>query len=258
MPHELRIAPDLPALPEIFVLGGLRGPGGRPVPGESSGSSPTAGPGDAGGAAGADRCCWLPSAADGDYLHGTYSRRPWPRRAQALHLPGDRMPFLYSRELPAPSRAVQGRVLRAGPVRRAGHDGHGVGAQLLTIYLGLELLSLSLYAMVAFSATRPFASEAAMKYFVLGALASGMLLYGMSMLYGATGSLDISPVAPPSIAASGRTRAGVRPGVRGGRPGLQARRGAVPHVGAGCLPRRADRGDAVHRHGAQDRRLRHA
>jgi len=65
----------------------------------------------------------------------------------------------------------------------------------LTIYLGLELLSLSLYAMVAFDRDSPLASEAAMKYFVLGALASGMLLYGMSMLYGATGSLDLAEIA---------------------------------------------------------------
>ena len=66
---------------------------------------------------------------------------------------------------------------------------------LLTIYLGLELLSLSLYAMVAFDRNSSPASEAAMKYFVLGALASGMLLYGMSMLYGATGSLDLAEIA---------------------------------------------------------------
>ncbi len=67
-------------------------------------------------------------------------------------------------------------------------------AHFLTLYLGLELLSLSLYAMVAFRRDSAPATEAAMKYFVLGALASGMLLYGMSMLYGATGSLDISVV----------------------------------------------------------------
>jgi len=66
---------------------------------------------------------------------------------------------------------------------------------LLTLYLGLELLSLSLYAMVAFDRDSSPASEAAMKYFVLGALASGMLLYGMSMLYGATGSLDLAAIA---------------------------------------------------------------
>ena len=62
----------------------------------------------------------------------------------------------------------------------------------VTLYLGLELLSLSLYAMVAMYRTSNNATEAAMKYFVLGALASGILLYGMSMIYGATGSLDIA------------------------------------------------------------------
>lgn len=65
----------------------------------------------------------------------------------------------------------------------------------LTVYLGLELLSLCLYAMVAVDRDSPVACEAAMKYFVLGALASGMLLYGISMLYGATGSLNIQAVA---------------------------------------------------------------
>jgi len=65
----------------------------------------------------------------------------------------------------------------------------------LTIYLGLELMSLSLYALVALRRDNARATEAAMKYFILGALASGFLLYGMSMLYGATGTLDISEVA---------------------------------------------------------------
>jgi len=62
----------------------------------------------------------------------------------------------------------------------------------LTIYMGLELLSLSLYAMVAFNRNSRIATEAAMKYFMLGAVASGMLLYGMSLLYGITGTLDIA------------------------------------------------------------------
>ncbi|OGS81390.1 MAG: NADH-quinone oxidoreductase subunit N [Gallionellales bacterium GWA2_55_18] len=65
----------------------------------------------------------------------------------------------------------------------------------LTLYLGLELLSLSLYAMVALQRDSAVATEAAMKYFILGALASGLLLYGMSMLYGATGSLELGAVA---------------------------------------------------------------
>ena len=66
---------------------------------------------------------------------------------------------------------------------------------LLTVYLGLELLSLSLYAMIAMNRTSAVATEAAMKYFVLGALASGMLLYGISMLYGVSGTLELPALA---------------------------------------------------------------
>lgn len=68
------------------------------------------------------------------------------------------------------------------------------GSNFLVIYLGLELLTLSSYALVALRRDNATASEAAMKYFVLGALASGFLLYGLSMMYGATGSLDIAAV----------------------------------------------------------------
>jgi NADH-quinone oxidoreductase subunit N len=68
-------------------------------------------------------------------------------------------------------------------------------ANLLLLYLGLELMSLCLYAMVAFDRDNGNASEAAMKYFVLGAIASGMLLYGMSILYGLTGTLDMALIA---------------------------------------------------------------
>ena len=64
----------------------------------------------------------------------------------------------------------------------------------LVVYLGLELMTLSLYALVAMRRDHADATEAAMKYFVLGALASGFLLYGLSMMYGATGSLEISEV----------------------------------------------------------------
>jgi NADH-quinone oxidoreductase subunit N len=65
----------------------------------------------------------------------------------------------------------------------------------LTLYLGLELMSLCLYAMVAMHRDSKVATEAAMKYFILGALASGMLLYGMSIIYGVTGNLAISAIA---------------------------------------------------------------
>ena len=67
-------------------------------------------------------------------------------------------------------------------------------SSFLTLYMGLELLSLSLYALVAMQRDSALAAEASMKYFILGALASGMLLYGMSMIYGATGTLDITQI----------------------------------------------------------------
>jgi NADH-quinone oxidoreductase subunit N len=66
---------------------------------------------------------------------------------------------------------------------------------LITIYLGLELISLSSYALVAFDRDSPRGSEAAMKYFVLGSMASGILLYGMSMIYGATASLNLYEIS---------------------------------------------------------------
>lgn len=68
------------------------------------------------------------------------------------------------------------------------------GNNFLLIYLGLELLTLSSYALVALRRDNATATEAAMKYFVLGAMASGFLLYGLSMMYGATGSLDMNIV----------------------------------------------------------------
>ncbi|MDC1386308.1 NADH-quinone oxidoreductase subunit NuoN [Candidatus Thioglobus sp.] len=69
------------------------------------------------------------------------------------------------------------------------------GHSLLTLYLGLEIMSLSLYALIATARDRASAIEAALKYFVLGAIASGLLLYGMSMIYGISGSLDISQIS---------------------------------------------------------------
>jgi NADH-quinone oxidoreductase subunit N len=113
----------------------------------------------------------------------------------------------------------------------------------VTIYLGLELLSLSLYAMVAMNRDSVAGTEAAMKYFVLGALASGLLLYGMSMIYGATGTLEIAGSAERCTWAGGQQdRAACSAWSSGGRPGLQAGRGALPHVDSRRLSRRADGG----------------
>jgi NADH-quinone oxidoreductase subunit N len=78
------------------------------------------------------------------------------------------------------------------------------GSNFLVIYLGLELMSLALYALVAMRRNHSVSTEASMKYFILGALASGFLLYGMSLLYGATGSLDLVEVS--HAAASGTVK----------------------------------------------------
>jgi len=103
--------------------------------------------------------------------------------------------FAYARSYQTSQGALRGEYYVLGLFAVLGMQVMVSAHSLLTIYLGLELLSLSLYAMVAFDRDSAPASEAAMKYFVLGALASGMLLYGMSMIYGATGSLDITRIA---------------------------------------------------------------
>jgi len=100
-------------------------------------------------------------------------------------------------------------------------------SHFLSLYLGLELLSLSLYSMVAFQRDSVNATEAAMKYFVLGALASGMLLYGLSMLYGATGSLEIA-VVRSAIAGAAPTNMILVFGLVFVLVGLLFKLGAVP------------------------------
>ncbi|TXC66249.1 NADH-quinone oxidoreductase subunit NuoN [Piscinibacter aquaticus] len=97
----------------------------------------------------------------------------------------------------------------------------------LVVYLGLELMSLSLYALVALRRDHAQSTEAAMKYFVLGALASGFLLYGLSMMYGATGSLDIGEVFK-AIATGRINQAVLVLGIVFVVSGLAFKLGAVP------------------------------
>ena len=103
--------------------------------------------------------------------------------------------FLYSKAYLQDRHLFRGEYYVLGMTAVTGMMVLVSAHSLLTVYLGLELLSLSLYALVAMHRDSVFASEAAMKYFVLGALASGMLLYGMSMLYGVTGTLDLAVLA---------------------------------------------------------------
>ena len=110
--------------------------------------------------------------------------------------------LFYSRGYLAARGLFRGEILVLTLISLLGMMVMISAASFLTLYLGLELLALCLYTMVAMHRTSNAASEAAMKYFVLGALASGMLLYGMSMIYGATGSLDIFVIARKVLAGS--------------------------------------------------------
>jgi NADH-quinone oxidoreductase subunit N len=103
--------------------------------------------------------------------------------------------FVYSRDYLKDRSLFKGEFYLLGLFATLGMMLMISAASLLMLYLGLELLSLCLYAMVALHRDNGNASEAAMKYFVLGAIASGMLLYGMSILYGLSGGLLISDVA---------------------------------------------------------------
>ena len=99
--------------------------------------------------------------------------------------------FLYSRDYLEREGLLKGEYFILGLFALLGIMVMISANSLLILYLGLELLSLALYALVAFDRESSVAAESAMKYFVLGAIASGTLLYGISMLYGVTGTVDI-------------------------------------------------------------------
>ncbi len=103
--------------------------------------------------------------------------------------------FVYSRDYLIDNGIYKGEYYVLGLFATLGMMVMISAHSFLLVYLGLELLSLSLYAMIAFNRKSLSASEAAMKYFVLGAMASGLLLYGISIFYGITGTLDLNQVS---------------------------------------------------------------
>ncbi len=117
--------------------------------------------------------------------------------------------FVYSREYLQQRKIFKGEFYVLGLFSIVGMMLMVSANNLLMLYLGLELLSLCLYALVAFNRDNGNASEAAMKYFVLGAIASGMLLYGMSILYGLSGSLRLSEIAQAVSQADGAQNIGL-------------------------------------------------
>lgn len=103
--------------------------------------------------------------------------------------------FLYARDYLRQNELMRGEYYVLGLFGLLGMMIMMSANSLLTMYLGLETLSLSLYALVAFERNSPAAAESAMKYFVLGAIASGALLYGISWVYGVTGTLQFHELA---------------------------------------------------------------
>ena len=102
--------------------------------------------------------------------------------------------FVYSKPYNQAREIFKGEYYTLSLFALLGMSVMASSGHFLVAYVGLELLSLSLYAMIALRRDSAHAAEAALKYFVLGALASGLLLYGISMVYGATGSLDFATV----------------------------------------------------------------
>lgn len=134
--------------------------------------------------------------------------------------------FVYSRHYIASRQLFNGEFYVLGMFALLGMLVMISAYNFVVLYLGLELLSLSLYGLVALQRDNGVASEAAMKYFVLGAIASGVLLYGMSMLYGVTGTLSINELAGEM--ANGAMSAGLVLGVVFVVVGLSFKLGAVP------------------------------
>jgi len=135
--------------------------------------------------------------------------------------------FAYSRDYLKSRGMYRGEYFVLGLFGVVGMMVMSSAASMLTIYLGLELMSLSLYAMVAFRRDSSLATEAAMKYFVLGAMASGMLLYGMSIIYGVTASLDLSTIKSV-IDSAGKNNMPILFGLVFILVGLLFKLGAVP------------------------------
>ncbi|MFC4159606.1 NADH-quinone oxidoreductase subunit NuoN [Chitinimonas lacunae] len=134
---------------------------------------------------------WAPAAA----FMGMFVADPMSQVLKIGMTVGTALVLVYGRTYAADRAIFRGELFTLSLFSLLGMMIMASATNFLTLYVGLELLSLSLYALVALQRDSVTATEAAMKYFVLGALASGMLLYGLSMLYGATGSLDIHLVA---------------------------------------------------------------
>lgn len=128
-------------------------------------------------------------------VNGMYVADPMANILKAFSALAVAVTLIYSRDYAASREMARGELYALTLFALLGQFVMISANSLLVIYMGIELLSLSLYALVALRRDSHKATEAAMKYFVLGALASGFLLYGMSMIYGATGTLELPEIA---------------------------------------------------------------
>jgi NADH-quinone oxidoreductase subunit N len=128
-------------------------------------------------------------------LAGMYELDPMAQVLKIASLLTIAVVFLYSTEYLRRRAILKGEYFVLGLFAALGILALISAANFITLYLGLELMSLCLYAMVAFDRESGTAAESAIKFFVLGSLASGTLLYGMSIVYGVTGSLQLSEIA---------------------------------------------------------------
>jgi NADH-quinone oxidoreductase subunit N len=141
---------------------------------------------------------WFSTIALDPHQYYFFSRMivvdPFASAMKAVVSFGFAVTLVYSRKYLEDRDLFRGDVFLLGMFSLFGQLIMVSGNNFLTLYLGLELMSLSLYAVIALRRDGEQSSEAAMKYYVLGALASGFVLYGISMLYGATGSLELNEV----------------------------------------------------------------
>lgn len=135
--------------------------------------------------------------------------------------------FLYSRDYLLQRGLFKGEYFVLALFATLGIFVMTSSTSLLTMYMGIEILALSQYALVAFDRDSPVAAESAMKYFVLGAIASGTLLYGISIIYGVTGTFDLTELAA-GLDGSAVTNVGLLFGLAFLMAGIAFKFGAVP------------------------------
>jgi NADH-quinone oxidoreductase subunit N len=171
----------------------------------------------------------MSAGADGTLLtfSGSYIADPLARVLKLFTLLMVAVVFIYSHSYLHDRGLLKGEYYLLGLFSTLGMFVMISAHSLLTMYLGLELMSLALYAMVGFDRESPIAAEAALKYFVLGAIASGVLLYGMSIIYGVTGTLQLNEIAAALRSAESRDPA-VLLGTTFVLVGIAFKFGAVP------------------------------